>query len=137
LRRDQIDLVRDELARFCQVNQDLTILQAELAARSAGAGTCASIASAEVGAVSSATNDALARIEALLQRTTSLSADSPVPVPESGQVPPPEPILPSAAGSNGACGAEPTLANGSPEGLRSCYEPRFLRRNEDQTARRR
>ena len=33
LDRDQMDLVRDELARLHQINQDLTVLQAELAAR--------------------------------------------------------------------------------------------------------
>jgi len=63
LHRDQMDLVRDELTRLRQVNQDLTVLQAELAGRSPGAALLPSSAAPGAGDASAAMNDTLTRIE--------------------------------------------------------------------------
>jgi len=99
LHRDQMDLVRDELARLRQVNQDLTLLQAELAGRPAEAALPPTSVAPGAGDASTAMNDTLARIEAMLQAGSprpALPADGAGPEPKSEQA-----ALPSTA-SNGA-----------------------------------
>jgi pSer/pThr/pTyr-binding forkhead associated (FHA) protein len=86
--RDQMDLVRDELARLRQVKQDLSVLQADLAGRPAEVVLPPTDAAPGAGDPSTAMNDTLARIEAMFQAISpqpARPADGAGPEPRSEQ----------------------------------------------------
>jgi pSer/pThr/pTyr-binding forkhead associated (FHA) protein len=95
LHRDQMNLMRDELAQLRQVNQDLTLLQAELAGRSAEAAPPPTPASDAAKVM----NDTLARIEAMLQVGSPRSA---LPVDGARLEATSEPAASFSTASNGA-----------------------------------
>jgi hypothetical protein len=86
LQRDQMDLVREELGRLNQLNQDLHALQSELASRSpAGSPAAAIPAPAPADPVMTET---LARIEAMLQQASTPAQGVPPGSRPSSPLPP-------------------------------------------------
>ena len=75
LHREQMDLVRDELARLRQVNQDLTVLQAEIARRPAEAAPPLSSAAPGAGDASTAMSDTLSIHRLIAQRLAALQEE--------------------------------------------------------------
>jgi hypothetical protein len=110
---DEMALVREELARLGQLNQSLSVLQAQLATSTPDPASTPAIAGSSDP--SPATADALARIEAQLLALSLRPAASP---PDNGSAPehagaPPVPgvvVTPNGAGTYAKTTASLTLA---------------------------